>query len=167
MGQFVLKNIDMTLDPSSIAQAIRDIEEFADNLQYAMLSVANFLAKKGVSFVRIDLLRVDPKAYYTGELSRSIRYHSVGAVNEGSNEAYVYTDCEYAIHVEYGTGIYSSNGVSKRNGEMWVYKNDRDGKFYTTIGMPPRPFMHNALRALEAAAENEGARLIARYLPKG
>ena len=49
----------------------------------------------------------------------------------------------YAIYVEYGTGIYAPNG----NGRPipWVYTPDNGEHFYWTRGQHPQPFMNPAL----------------------
>ena len=48
----------------------------------------------------------------------------------------------YAIYVEYGTGIYAPNG----NGRPipWVYTPDNGEHFYWTQGQHPQPFMNPA-----------------------
>ena len=51
----------------------------------------------------------------------------------------VYTDVEYGIYVEYGTGIYATGGRGRKT--PWVYYNAKLGRFVQTKGMSPRPFM--------------------------
>ena len=43
---------------------------------------------------------------------------------------------------ELGTGKYALNGDGRKN--KWVYKNPKDGKFYTTVGKKPRRALYNA-----------------------
>lgn len=52
---------------------------------------------------------------------------------------------EHAIYNEYGTGKLGDPSVPHTTKDSWVYKGS-DGKFYTTHGMEPRPFMYPALQ---------------------
>ena len=47
-----------------------------------------------------------------------------------------------ALWEELGTGIYALNGDGRKT--PWVYKNPKDGKFYTTVGKKPRRALYNA-----------------------
>ena len=47
----------------------------------------------------------------TGNLRRSIDFE----VSDGGREGTVFTNCEYAPYVEYGTGIYATKGGEERN----------------------------------------------------
>ena len=51
----------------------------------------------------------------------------------------VYTDVEYGMYIEYGTGIYATGGRGRKT--PWVYYNAKLGRFVQTSGMSPRPFM--------------------------
>ncbi len=75
-----------------------------------------------------------------GTLRESITHKTVR--KRGEVEGYVYTNEEYAPHVEFGTGIYADNGQGRQT--PWVYKT-RDGKFYKTQGQAPKKFISNAL----------------------
>ena len=58
-------------------------------------------------------------------------------VNEGENESTVEvgSDLKNAIWEEFGTGEYALQGKGRKGG--WVYKNEKDGKFYHTRGKKP------------------------------
>lgn len=75
----------------------------------------------------------------TGTLKRSIR-----AELKGTNSVEVGTNLEYAVYVEHGTGLYAFDGVGRASTPEhpipWTYKGS-DGKFYTTYGMRPKPFL--------------------------
>ena len=75
----------------------------------------------------------------TGTLKRSIRAELVG-----TNSVEVGTNLEYAVYVEHGTGLYAFDGVGRASTPEhpipWTYKGS-DGKFYTTYGMRPKPFL--------------------------
>lgn len=53
------------------------------------------------------------------------------------------TNLEYAPYVHQGTGIYAVEGNGRKE-VPWVYKG-KDGKFYSTKGMKPKPFIFDAL----------------------
>lgn len=74
----------------------------------------------------------------TGELRNSIT-HEVE-----DNEGVVGTNIFYAPYVEYGTGIFSSEG----NGRLtpWSYQ-DTKGDWHYTTGQKPQPFLNPALDA--------------------
>ena len=50
-------------------------------------------------------------------------------------------DTEYAIYVEYGTGIHAPNGNGRQT--KWLYTPDGT-HFYWTEGQMPQPFMNKA-----------------------
>lgn len=54
---------------------------------------------------------------------------------------------DYAIYVEYGTGIYATGpGGSRAKKNPWSYK-DADGKWHTTKGQHAQPFWNPAIDA--------------------
>lgn len=53
---------------------------------------------------------------------------------------YIGTPVEYAPYVEFGTG-----DMGKGTGRKWTYRDD-EGKFHTTSGMAPRPFLKTAIQ---------------------
>lgn len=75
----------------------------------------------------------------TGALRRSI----TSAIYEEQGEivGVVFTPLEYAPYVEYGTGLFATEG-----GRMtpWTYQDDK-GDWHTTSGQRPQPFLHPAL----------------------
>lgn len=162
----VLKTIDMTLDPASVRRAIKEVEDFKDHLQQAMISLIEYLTERGVKVAKAQLLSFNPSAVYTRTLYESIQKDAYDpSTKSGTVYAEDYDpDHPYAIYVEYGTGIYAANG-GKRHGEPWTYFNENDGRWHTTYGMPARPFMYNTLRIIQNEAETNGARVIAEYIP--
>ena len=80
----------------------------------------------------------------TGGLRDSIGYK----VDESELVAYVGTNCEYAIYVEYGTGKFAENGNGRKGG--WVYKTP-NGEVHFTYGMPPQPYLRPAFRQNQKA----------------
>ena len=75
-----------------------------------------------------------------GQLRQSITH----TVDKDSSTGYIGSALEYAPYVEIGTGIHSSKGTGRED-VPWVYKDLKTGKFYTTYGMKPRPFLQPAL----------------------
>lgn len=59
------------------------------------------------------------------------------------NVGVVGTNMSYAPYVEFGTGLFSSEGTGRQT--RWCYKTS-DGKWYSTIGQHPQPYLHPALR---------------------
>ena len=72
----------------------------------------------------------------TGDLRRKIESRVENL------QGIVYTPLEYAPYVEYGTGLFAENGG--REDVPWRYKDDK-GKWHSTSGQEPQPFMRPAL----------------------
>lgn len=79
-----------------------------------------------------------------GALRNSIGYK----VNESELVAYVGTNCEYAIYVEFGTGEFAENGNGRKGG--WLYRT-ADGEVHFTYGMAPQPYLRPAFRQKQNA----------------
>ena len=80
----------------------------------------------------------------TGGLRNSIGFK----VDESELVAYIGTNCEYAIYVEFGTGEFAENGNGRKGG--WVYKTP-NGEVRFTYGMPPQPYLRPAFRRNQKA----------------
>lgn len=68
-------------------------------------------------------------------------------VHESKLEAEVGSRYKNALWEEFGTGIHALNGDGRKT--KWVYKNPKDGKFYTTVGKKPRRALWNAYQSLK------------------
>lgn len=79
-----------------------------------------------------------------GGLRDSIGYK----VDESELVAYIGTNCEYAIYVEFGTGEFAENWNGRKGG--WVYKTP-NGEVHFTYGMPPQPYLRPAFRQNQKA----------------
>lgn len=173
MGQIILKNIEMTLDPDSIQRAIDEINLFESQLKPAMQCLIDYLCSKGVEIARAELIFFDDPAYRTGALSESVTCHTeegTGTVTAGEGLKDGNGDQSYAIYVEYGTGIYGAD-LNNHGLKGWWYpapwgtRKAEDGTMLAwTNGMPPRPFMANTLMSLEDEASVMGGRVIAEYI---
>ena len=69
-------------------------------------------------------------------------------VHESKLEAEVGSRYNNALWEEFGTGIYALNGNGRKT--KWVYRNPKDGKFYTTVGKKPRRALWNAYQSLKS-----------------
>ena len=80
----------------------------------------------------------------TGELRNSIKVQKVAplTVSVGTNK-------EYAIFVEYGTGMAGDPAVEHTSKESWRWQ-DEQGNWHTSHGSPPQPFLRPAVREQEA-----------------
>ena len=74
----------------------------------------------------------------TGDLRDSIKVSDIK-----DKRVEVFTNSDHAIFNEYGTGTKGDPEVPHTTKEKWVYKGT-DGKFHTSHGMAPRPFMRPA-----------------------
>ena len=108
------------------------------------------LALEGVILAKTKIAEKD--AVFTGELYDSMNLRKGDAIYNGS-QWIIYTDCPWALYVEFGTGIVGAQnphplpGVANwkydinEHGESgWFYF--RDGEWHWTKGMPSRPFMY-------------------------
>ena len=77
----------------------------------------------------------------TGALRRSITSKVEGT------QGIIFTPLEYAPYVEYGTGLFAESGG--RKDVPWNYQDD-EGKWHSTSGQKPQPFMRPALEENKA-----------------
>ena len=137
-----------------------------------MTELINELLEKGVEFARMEIAMFERPAIDTGTLSSNIVSYA-----NSKTEGVIKADTEYAVYVEYGTGIVGDmSGHPERdklgvqydmNGhgwDGWTYRG-RDGRFHHTCGMEARPFMYNTFRDLETYVEQNGGRIVAEYIP--
>lgn len=76
---------------------------------------------------------------------------------QGGEKAVVIVTANYAIYVEYGTGIYAVEGNGRNT--PWTYYSDKLGRFVTTEGMRPQPFWDPAIDKGQRHFRNEMRRL--------
>lgn len=82
----------------------------------------------------------EQKAVDTGNLRNSIT-HRVEE-DDDSVSVIIGSAVEYAPYIELGTGKYAEGGKGRQT--PWRYK-DNKGKWHTTSGQPPRPFLRPAI----------------------
>lgn len=95
----------------------------------------NALSKAG-EIVRADAASNCPVD--SGRLSQSITSQVEG------DSAVIGTNVEYGIFVEFGTGSKGNPSVSHTTKKSWTYYSG--GRFYTTSGQSPQPFLVPALK---------------------
>lgn len=127
MGEIVLREINMTLDPASIRKAIRDVEGITLDLKYALDALCKQMLEDGVQIARMQLRGYLSSSFgkaAKGNLFRSIRYEMADG---SSGEGYLlagypgdhmsddprYANISYAVFFEFGFGTsnhYRSDG---------------------------------------------------------
>lgn len=185
MGQFVLKNIEMTLDPKSIRAAIKEVKKLQEDLGKALHELVRVLTDQGVEIAKIEISSL-------GAVDTSLLFESIeGVYNPETHVGIVMAAVSYAIYVEYGTGIVGAENphpepekigwdydIHEHGEGGWWYPsptgwyvpkdgvtNEEGWSLAWTKGMPARPFMYNTLKELEVEAEISGGRIIAEYIP--
>lgn len=151
------KRIKITLTQSSIQQAIREIEQYKQEIISKTKIFAQRLADEGVILAKVKISQYP--AVYTGELLNSI-IDEPGALLTNGSQWIIYTDCEWAAFVEFGTGIVGSENshpnpdlaswkydVNEHGESGWMYF--KEGEWHWTKGMPSRPFMYETARDLK------------------
>ncbi|KGE20626.1 hypothetical protein PWYN_03010 [Paenibacillus wynnii] len=115
---------------------------------------------KGGLIVERDAKRLAPVGD-TGHLRARIGRKVIDRGNEIVCE--VGTNVHYAPYVELGTGIHASNGQGRQT--PWRFKLP-NGKWVTTQGMKPQPFLLPALRRNEYNVKYAVAAELRRLLAK-
>ena len=118
----------MSIEFDGLNEVLDSIDNIAD------IDKLNNALTKACLVVEAAAKQKAPKG--NGELRRSITSKVEDA------EGVVFTPLEYAPYVEYGTGLFAENGG--RQAVPWSYKDD-EGKWHSTKGMRPHPYMRPAL----------------------
>lgn len=74
--------------------------------------------------------------------------------------ALISVGADYAIYVEYGTGIYAVNGNGRK--DPWVFYDEQYGKFVFTRGMRAQPFWFLSLDVGKKHYDQEMKKLLGR-----
>lgn len=113
------------------------------------------LAEEGIVLAQLKIMDYD--AVWTSQLLNSMNLEAGDIVYNGATY-YVYTDCDWAAFVEFGTGIKGkenphpdANGwkydVNSHGETGWFYF--KNGSWHWTQGMPSRPFMYETGQELK------------------
>lgn len=112
-----------------------DLEKFEDDIQeWVKKGIAKttlIIYNNAVALAPVDL----------GYLRESIDFK----FTDGGYSSVISVGAEYAIYVEFGTGIYAKGpGGSRAKKIPWSFKGD-DGQWYTTYGQKAQPFWFPAV----------------------
>lgn len=154
---------------------LKGIEDVLERLQALdgeqILRVARAPMYRELEAIRQEATSNCPRD--TGELRQSIKTRT--RLRDGELRGEVYTNKEYAIYVEMGTGPRgeaSHEGVSPELAAQVTYNptgwyTTRKGVMRHTRGMPARPFLYPAVKAHEEGAKARIARTIIRAIREG
>lgn len=123
----------MDIQVDGLKELIRKLEHLGGDCEKALSDGL----KQGA--LHIQAAAKEKAPYDTGRLRGSISIEEEKPLQIG-----IGTNVEYAPHVELGTGTQGDPSVSHTTRESWVYMGS-DGKFYTSHGQPPQPFLAPAL----------------------
>lgn len=150
------KTISFGLSVREVQNAIKELRQYQSDLNRKCEILAQRLAEEGVVIAKVKIMQFP--AVYTGELLNSIQSEPGAMISNGS-QWIIYTGCEWAPFVEFGTGIIGSGNphpdpglanwkydVNEHGEAGWHYY--KDGKWNWTKGMPSRPFMYETGRDL-------------------
>ncbi len=159
-----MKNIEVRLDPKSVANAIKELQAYKKEVEQKARLLVQRLTDYGADIARIKI--VDMGAVYSGELLSGVDGYFSPLLNAG----YVKVTSDHVAFVEFGTGVVGqqsphTNGeyLSKaswgyatgqkifttKDGKVgWIYPTD-DGSFRFTEGMKSRPFMYQTALELQ------------------
>ncbi|MCR3760419.1 HK97 gp10 family phage protein [Clostridium felsineum] len=135
-------DIDITEGMKAVISSLSDVEKKIYN------SMLNKM-ENGLGTIELDAKKncsVD-----TGALRASITHkkqldlHGVTGV--------IGSTLEYAVYVHQGTGLYAINGDGRQE-VPWVYRNPLTGKFYSTKGQKPNPFLKTAIEQNRAKLDS-------------
>ena len=160
-------HIDVSLDGSSLQDAIGEIGLFREDLLAKIDEFTRLLAQEGVKIARMKLIdSIHHPELSTGKLAESITLRR-GDVIENGSQWIVYTDNEYAQFVEFGTGpvakasnghpsgsgAYRSTGWSFNAPPNWqgAWSNKKANRAWT-MGQAPKAFMWNTAEYLKQTA---------------
>ena len=159
-----MKTISVKLDPQSVADAIKELEEYKKEVERRSKLLVQTLTVLGVEIVRVKIVGMG--VYYSGELLSGVDGYFSPILNAG----FVKVSSDHVAFVEFGTGVVGqasphTNGeyLSKaawsyasgakifttKDGRVgWIYPTD-DGGFRFTEGMQSRPFMYETALELQ------------------
>lgn len=159
-----MKTINVTLDPKSISDAIKELRNYKKSVERKTQQLVKRLTRLGAEVARVKIVAMG--AVYTGELLSGVD----GYFSPPMNTGFVRVTNDHVAFVEFGTGVVGQNSPHK-NGEYlakaswqyasgpkiittkdgrvgWIYPTD-DGGFRFTEGMKARPFMYETALQLQ------------------
>lgn len=150
------KTVSFGLSVKEVQAAIKELRQYQSDLNRKCEILAQRLAEEGVIIAKVKIMQYP--AVYTGELLNSIKCEPGAMISNGS-QWIIFTGCEWAPFVEFGTGIIGSDNphpdtglanwkydVNEHGEYGWYYY--KEGEWHWTKGMPSRPFMYETGRDL-------------------
>lgn len=161
-----VKRIKFGLSTGSVQRAINELKAHKKWTQEKCDELALELAKRGTFLIRMKIAQYD--AIDTGALISAVSYPE--RIGPGKYRITLRVDNgigdNYALFVEYGTGVVGAASSHPKAGEMgwqyaigeqifttrdgrtgWIYPT-KEGGFRFTEGQPARPFWHEAAEEL-------------------
>lgn len=137
--------IKLKLSKHSINQAIKQLEQYRNNLEIKQERLMMLLASRGYEII-INKLNDMDMPFSRNELISGAMF------NYSSKHASIFVISDHAIYVEFGTGIVGAQSPNPNNtigyaydinghGDNGWYYYDENG-IHWTKGMPSRPFVH-------------------------
>ena len=146
-----------TLSAKSFRKLAKKVRDYRKSLPEKCEEFAYRMSEEGVAIAQLKILSFD--AVMSGDLLNSMNLEAGDIYSDGA-KYYIYTDCEWAQFVEFGTGIKGEKkphpdkgivgwryDVNHHGEEGWYYY--KDGKWNWTKGMPSRPFMYETGKELK------------------
>ena len=151
-----MKKITFRLSTDSITEAIKELKAYKAEIHKKSQQLVERLADYGLTVCRAKVVEMDIPD--TGNLLSKVDGYYSPLLNAG----FIFCDCDYAVFVEFGTGVkgqaqpYTGQAMSEcgyqymggthyvttKGGRIgWFYPAD-DGTWKFTQGMPSRPFMY-------------------------
>lgn len=151
------KRFTTGLSASGFRRIAKQIHDYRKDLTDKCEEFAYRMAEEGIAIAQLKILSFD--AIMTGELLNSMNLEAGDIVSNGGSY-YIYTACEWASFIEFGTGIVGKENphpdtsianwkydTNDREEKGWFYFND--GEWHWTKGMPSRPFMYETAQELK------------------
>lgn len=119
-----------------IDAAINALDQANKKVENSMLNKM----EKGLATIELDAKRNCKTG--SGELKASITHKK--SVEGNEIIGVIGSPLEYAVYRHQGTGLFAINGDGRQD-VPWVYRDPLTGKFYSTKGMKPNPFLQDAI----------------------
>lgn len=128
-----------------VSVGFKDFERTVDRFEKHVIREVKRVIAKTAEMIASQATALAPVD--DGNLKRSIDVDYA----KGGLTAIITVGAAYAIYVEYGTGIYATEGNGRN--DPWVYF--KDGKYYFTRGMKAQPFWNPSLEVAMKYFEKE------------
>lgn len=143
-------------DLNSIKQAKDLLTKYRDDIEYQTNQTVKRLTQMGYEYM-MSIVKID-----SGELASSISWNYDKAQNKGV----IKVGADYAIFVEFGTGIVGANSphpepdgwqydVNSHGENGWWYSDEKQNRIRWTKGQPASAFVYKTLEYMKKEAINE------------